>query len=99
MDSQDYYQKPKNKIFFDIETIPADENTKEVAVSLALQKANKYNNDKKTKSRESLYRLTAISGDFGQIFCIGYALNDQNVEIIVKLSVTGKAVIITVYIS
>ena len=82
MDSQDYYQKPKNKIFFDIETIPADENTKEVAVSLALQKANKYNNDKKTKSRESLYRLTAISGDFGQIFCIGYALNDQPVEII-----------------
>lgn len=71
------------KLFIDIETIPADEKIKDVAITQALSKQNKYQNNKKTvKSRETLYHDTAISGDFGQIFCIGYAIDNQNVEII-----------------
>lgn len=71
------------KLFFDIETIPADEKIKDVAITQALSKQNRYQNSKKaTKSKETLYRDTAISGDFGQIFCIGYAIDNQNVEII-----------------
>ena len=70
-------------LFFDIETIPADEKIKEVALAQALSKQNRYQNSKKvTKSKETLYHNTAISGDFGQIFCIGYAIDNQNVEII-----------------
>lgn len=71
------------KLFFDIETIPADEKIKDVAVTQALSRQNKYQNNKKViKSKETLYHDTAISGDFGQIFCIGYAIDNQNVEII-----------------
>ncbi len=70
------------KLFFDIETVPASKEIKDVAISSAIQKAKKYSKDTKSVTRESLYRLTAISGDFGQIFCIGYAFDDGNVEII-----------------
>lgn len=71
------------KLFFDIETIPADDKLKEVAIANALQKQSKSaNSNKVSKSKDSLYRQTAISGDFGRIFCIGYALNDQDVQII-----------------
>lgn len=70
------------KLFFDIETIPADEKIKDVAITQALSRQNKYQNNKKViKSEETLYHDTAISGDFGQIFCIGYAIDNQNVEI------------------
>lgn len=82
MNNQDYYQKPKNKLFFDIETIPADEKIKDVAVLSAVQKSRKANKENRMVSKDLLYRQTAISGDFGQIFCIGYALNDQTIEII-----------------
>lgn len=82
MNNQNYYEKPKNKIFFDIETIPANEKTKEVAIALAEQKMNKYNSETKSKSKDELYRQTSISGDFGQVFCVGYALNDQQVKVL-----------------
>lgn len=83
MNNQDYYQKPENKLFFDIETIPADEKIKDIAVESAIQKSKRWNNKEQNKvSKDVFYRQTAISGDFGQIFCIGYALNDQPVEMI-----------------
>ncbi len=71
------------KLFFDIETIPADEKIKPVAIAQAKQKQsrNPYSKNVK-KSDNTLYRDTAISGDFGRIFCIGYATDEQNVEII-----------------
>lgn len=71
-----------NKLFLDIETIPAKEKVKSTAVSLALQKAKKYGKKPQSASKEALYRLTAISGDFGQIFCIGYAINNGQVQMI-----------------
>ena len=71
------------KLFFDIETIPADEKIKGVPITQALSTQNRYQNRKKvTKSKETLYRDTAISGDFGQIFCIGFAIDEADVEII-----------------
>ena len=73
------------KIFFDIETIPTDENLKEAAIKATLRKLQKstLNFKKNSKSKqEELYRQTAISGDFGRIFCIGYALDNLPVEII-----------------
>ena len=80
----DYYQKPKEKLIFDIETLPADEKFKDIAIDLAFQREkSKGVKTKKTKRYlDQLYRQTAISGDFGRIFCIGYAFNDENIEII-----------------
>lgn len=69
-------------LFFDIETIPADEKLKDIAVENALQKELKKNNKVGPRTKDYLYRLTAISGDFGRIFCIGYAFDDQTIEII-----------------
>ena len=71
------------KLFFDIETIPADEKVKAVAIAQAKQRLAKYPNTKNTKKTDdTLFRDTAISGDFGRIFCIGYAADDAPVEII-----------------
>lgn len=71
-------------IFLDIETLPAAESNKKVAVDLVLGKQRKKNKDQETgeDNIDQLYRDTAISGDFGRIFCIGYALEDSNVQII-----------------
>src|SRR3990167_4638927 len=79
-----YTTKPKVKLFFDIETIPADDKLKDVAVELASQKelAKTGIIRKSGRKLDYLYRQTAISGDFGRIFCIGYALNESGVEII-----------------
>lgn len=79
-----YSTKLKVKLFFDIETIPADEKLKDVSVDLASQKEyTKTGTFRKSKRKmDYLYRQTAISGDFGRIFCIGYALNESEVEVI-----------------
>lgn len=73
-------------LFFDIETIPADEQFKELAIELTKKKLSRVPGHKKTrtpkKGEEEAYRQTAISGDFGRIFCIGYAFGDSSVEII-----------------
>jgi hypothetical protein len=84
MENYDYYQKPKVKLFFDIETIPAPPKIKDTATKVTFQKLlTKDSNLKLTKKLEDyLYRQTAISGDFGRIFCIGYAINNETVKII-----------------
>ncbi len=70
-------------IFLDIETIPAEEGNKKTAIDLVLEKQKKYKEPDTSESyMDQLYRDTAISGDFGRIFCIGYALEDGKVEII-----------------
>lgn len=80
----DYYQKPKMKLIFDIETIPADEKYKDIAIDLVYKKEKLRGvKTKKTKKYiDQLFRQTAISGDFGRIFCIGYAFNNEKIEII-----------------
>ena len=71
-------------VFLDIETIPAKESDKKAALDLVLKKKQRYGKevDLGRESMEQLYRDTAISGDFGRIFCIGYALEDDKIQII-----------------
>lgn len=71
-------------IFLDIETLPATESDKKAALDLVVKKKQRYGKevDLGKESMEQLYRDTAISGDFGKIFCIGYALEDGKVQII-----------------
>ena len=71
-------------VFLDIETIPAEESNKKAALDLVLKKKQRYGKevDLGKESIEQLYRDTAISGDFGRIFCIGFALEDSKVQII-----------------
>jgi len=67
------------KLFFDLETIPTPENLREVAIEAERKKMR---NREIANDDEALYRSSAISGDFGQIFCIGFAIDDQQVQII-----------------
>ena len=71
-------------VFLDIETIPAAEGNKKAALDLVVKKKQRYGKevDLGKESMKQLYRDTAISGDFGRIFCIGYALEDGRVQII-----------------
>lgn len=64
------------KLFFDIETISADEDFKDYF-------QNEY--DKKLVheiSFDEFFSKTALDGNFGRIFCIGYALNDGELDCI-----------------
>ncbi|TSC93857.1 MAG: hypothetical protein CEN91_102 [Candidatus Berkelbacteria bacterium Licking1014_85] len=70
-----------NKIFLDIETIPVGKDKLAIAndhYKFLIEK--KKINDKITE--EEFIRDTALSGDFGQILCIGFAKNNDPVEII-----------------
>lgn len=74
-------------LFFDIETIPAEESLKDTILELERKKEAKREEGestlKKTKrTSESTYRQTSLSGDFGRIFCIGFALDDDPVDVI-----------------
>ncbi len=84
MEEHNYYKSTKNKLFFDIETIPAKDENKEAAVKITLHKITQRNPKTKItgKLKDFAFRQSAISGDFGRIFCIGYAINDQDIEII-----------------
>jgi len=86
MYNSNYYSKPKVKLFFDIETIPAEEKYKDLVVELGLQKENRKNKTKIKRlskfKKQALYEQSAISGDFGRILCIGYALDEGEISII-----------------
>lgn len=81
-----YFDKQKVKLFFDIETIPAEEKYKDVVIELGVQKERKKFPKKNfrltKKKKEEIFLYSAISGDFGRICCIGYALDDKKTEII-----------------
>lgn len=84
MNNYDYLDKPKVKLFFDIETLPADNKIKKTVVDLLYQRELSKNLKFKKNERnlDYIYRQTAISGDFGQIFCIGYAIGDEEIDVI-----------------
>ena len=67
------------KLFFDLETIPAADNLREAATE---SERNKWKNRDFVDDDEALYRASALSGNFGRIFCIGYALDDKPSQII-----------------
>ncbi|PIP51307.1 hypothetical protein COY43_00390 [Candidatus Berkelbacteria bacterium CG_4_10_14_0_8_um_filter_35_9_33_8] len=68
------------KIYLDIETLPADGEI------LDLVKTTYENliKDKKIKKTtfEEYHRATSFNGDFGRIYCIAYAINDEKVKVL-----------------
>lgn len=67
------------KLFFDLETIPASDDLREAATE---SERSKWKNRDFVEDDEALYRASALSGNFGRIFCIGYAQDDKPAEII-----------------
>lgn len=74
-----------NKLYFDIETIPAAESSINDLKYLYERKKEKYEENKTEDSKkfpdfEEFYAKTGVDGSFGRIVCIGYAGNDKPAE-------------------
>ncbi len=67
------------KLFFDLETIPASDDLREEAIE---SERSKFKNREIAEDEEALFRASALSGNFGRIFCVGYAIDDQPAQII-----------------
>ncbi len=67
------------KLFFDIETVPAPADLRSVAIEAERKKVR---NREIAGDDEALFRSSTFSGDFGRIFCIGFAVNDEPAKII-----------------
>ncbi len=65
------------KLFLDIETLPASGEQMQIIKDLFEEYKKK--NGKKTSETtfDNFFRGTSFSGEFGRIFCIGYAVDDQ----------------------
>jgi predicted PolB exonuclease-like 3'-5' exonuclease len=57
------------KLFFDIETLPAEDNRKEEFLPILKRKARRSTPE---DSDDELFLKTSLEGTFGRIFCIGY---------------------------
>ena len=64
-----------NKLFFDIETVPAHEDDHEVLRAIYKKKKSKEDSD-----FEKYLAQTSFDGGFGRIVCISYAINDGAVQ-------------------
>lgn len=74
-------------IFFDIETIPAQSEKIKNHVQSNISPPANYKKPEVIsawieENRDAMYRKTALNGGFGQIVCIGYAVNDNPVKVI-----------------
>lgn len=67
----------KNKLFFDIETLPARE---EDYKGLKRVYKNKKGKGLKIGSFEDYIESTGLDGTWGRVFCIGYAIDDGPVQ-------------------
>lgn len=67
------------RLFFDLETIPAPEEKKTFAIEAERKKGR---NKEIADDDEALFRSSTFSGDFGQILCIGYAIDNEPTKII-----------------
>jgi 3'-5' exonuclease len=63
------------KMFFDIETIPLEEEKHQILKELQEKREE---DGKRTKDFEQLLLETSFDGGFGRIACISYAINDEN---------------------
>jgi len=68
------------KLYLDIETLPAPSDKHEVLKFLHEKKIKK--NKAEKKDFEQYLLETSFDGAFGRILCIGYAINDEQTEII-----------------
>lgn len=64
------------KLFLDIETIPASEEMHETLEKLHAKK------NKDSVNFEEYLGKTALDGTFGRILCIGYAVDDDEVDVL-----------------
>ena len=67
-------------LYFDIETIPAEEAKHEIL--RAIHKKKVEDGKKITEKFEEYLLLTSLDGAFGRIVCIGYAIDDEPTEIL-----------------
>ncbi len=63
-----------NKLFLDIETLPAEQEKHEVLKEIHQKKTD---DGKKVRSFEDFITQTSFDGAFGRIACISYAVNDE----------------------
>src|SRR3989344_1140399 len=68
------------KLFLDIETIPAQEEKHQILRQIHARKVN--DNRKVPQKFEEYLLSTSLDGAFGQIICIGYAIDDKPAEVI-----------------
>lgn len=73
-----------DKLFFDIETIPAPEGSMEVLRYLYNKKISKLEpeSDKAVDSFEKFVEKTSFDGAYGSVCCIAFAINDKPAEYI-----------------
>ncbi|MBX4199231.1 ribonuclease H-like domain-containing protein [Candidatus Parcubacteria bacterium] len=71
-----------NKLFFDIETLPAPESAESTLKYLYERKVGKIPDDseRKVETFQEFADKTSFDGAFGRIFCIAYAMNDDPIE-------------------
>ena len=74
-------------IYFDIETIPTQSEHIKNHIQTNLTPPANYKKQETIdawieENKETAYRKTALNGGFGQIVCIGYAINDNDVRTI-----------------
>lgn len=65
------------KLFFDIETIPASASNQSILRNL-YEKRPGY-----AKNFEEYLRGTSLQPNWGQVFCIGFAQDDQSVDVLI----------------
>src|SRR3972149_11951126 len=71
------------KLFFDIETLPASGEQMQIIKDL-FEEYKKKNGKKAAETTfDNFFRSTSFSGEFGRIFCVGYAIDNQPVECLV----------------
>lgn len=68
------------KLFLDIETLPAAGDKMDVLKKLWEESDKKPAKEKLTF--DNYFRLTSLSGEFGRIFCIGFAVDNGQVDCI-----------------
>jgi 3'-5' exonuclease len=73
-----------NKLFFDIETLPAPESSREKLEYLYNRKMSKVDpeSDMAQMTFEEFFDKSGVDGTYGRICCIGYALNDEPVQVL-----------------
>jgi hypothetical protein len=67
------------KFFFDIETLPADQDKHELLKELYAKKKAK---GRIKKTLEEFIETTNFGGAFGRIFCLCYAINDEPIKVL-----------------
>jgi len=68
------------KLYLDIETLPASGEQMQIIKNFYEEIKTKAAKKLLEKSFDEFYRHTSFSGEFGRIFCIGYAIDDKSVE-------------------